>query len=419
MASTNTFNKASWVAMKGLVLLTSELAIGALCDPQYSGEYAQKFAIGKTLTIPLSQRYIPQSNNMAYNAQALDRPYTTLTMDQTLTTPFQWEDVEKALDMERGEDRVEKIYVRPAVNYHRQGVENYFATFCYQNANMVVGALGTNPTTFDGTSAAALQNLAEMDCPTDDGELGLVLPPPVIRAVRVSNQTDFNPAADVSKQIRTGMIGTSDSFDWYRSNSLITHTAGTWAGSVTFTSGSGSSVVVGCTTGDTFNPGDKFSIADVNQVNQMTRQTTGTSAAGTKTFTVLQPVTGAASAATLTVYPPIYGPGSQYQNVDALPAAGAALTLWPGTTAPSGKSGKVGLAMHPGAFFIAGVPLEEPESVEICRQYTDPKTGLSLRFIRQWVQWPGAAPLMTNRLDNLFGAGVGLAEQEATVIACA
>jgi hypothetical protein len=78
-----------------------------------------------------------------------------------------------------------------------------------------------------------------------------------------------------------------------------------------------------------------------------------------------------ASAATLSIYPPIYGPGSHYQNVDALPGNTAALTLWPGTTIVAGaaKTGKVAVALYPGAFLIAGVPLEEPKgSVEFCRQ---------------------------------------------------
>ena len=39
----------------------------------------------------------------------------------------------------------------------------------------------------------------------------------------------------------------------------------------------------------------------------------------------------------LNILPSIFGPGSQYQNVDALPGNGAALTLWPGTGAPNGK----------------------------------------------------------------------------------
>lgn len=422
MPSINTFNnvesKGKWVAMKGLALLKNALHIAPYFSDEYSGDYAQKFAIGRTMTVPLSQRYIPQVNDMTYNPQALDRPNTTITIDQTRTIPLEWESIEKALDMERGEERVTETYLKPAVAYLRQEIDSFCAQFAYQNASMVTGALGTNPTTFDATSAASKQALDEMGCPTDDANLGIMLPPAVIRAIKTNSLPLFNPQKDITKQFRTGTVGVADGFDFYASNSLYSHTAGTWAGAVTMNGAnqSGSSITVTCTTGDTFKKGDKFSIAAVNQVNLMTRRTTSTSAAGTKTFTILSDATGAASAATLSIYPPIYGPGSHYQNVDALNAASAALTLWPGTTSPSAKAGKVGLALYPGAFFLAEVKLEEPKAVEICQQYQDPATGIAIRFIRQW---DNIQSRMTNRFDMCFGAGVGLAEQCAVVIACA
>jgi hypothetical protein len=418
MPSQSSYNKAAWVAMKGLDLLTNAIHVAPYFSDEYSGEYAQKFAIGKSMNVPLSQRYTVQQNDMTYNPQAFDRPFTTITVDQTRTIPLEWESIEKALDMERGDERVEELYLKPAIAYLRQELDSFCAQYAYQNSNMVTGALGTNPTTFDGTSAACKQALEEMGCPTEDVDLGLVVPPAVARSVKTTNIGLFNPQSDVTKAFRTGNYGVADGFDWYSSNSLWSHTAGTWAGAVTVNGAgqSGSSLVVTCTTGDTFNKGDKFSIATVNQINLMTRRTTTTATAGTKTFSITTATTGAASAATLAIYPAIYGPGSHYQNVDALPANAAALTLWPGTASPSGKIGKVGLALYPGAFFLVGMKLEEPEAVEICRQYQDPKTGIAIRFIRQWSNERSA---MTNRFDMLFGAGVGLAEQCAVCLACA
>lgn len=423
MPSQSSFNKAAWVAMKGTALLKNSLAVGKYYSPEYSGEYAKKYAIGKSLTVPMSQRYTVQRNDMTYNPQAFDRPLTTITVDQTATVPLEWESIEKALDMERGEERVEELYLKPAVAYIRQGIETDLAQFAYQNSNMVIGALGTNPTTYDATSAAALQALAEMSCPTDDENMGLFLPPGVMRSVKTGAIALFNPQQELGKQFRTGYVDKSDNFDWYRSMSLATHTSGIWATvatgvTVSGAGQSGSSLLVACTTGDTFAKGDKISIANVNQVNLMTRNTTTTSSAGTKTFTITAAATGVSSAATLSIYPPIYGPGSHYQNVDALPANAAILTLWPGTTMANAtaKVGKVGLALYPGAFFLVGMKLEEPEAVEICRQYQDPDTGIAIRFIRQW---DNLQSRMTNRFDCLWGRGVGLAEQCAAVVACA
>jgi hypothetical protein len=418
MPSNSTFNKANFVAMKGLSLLKNSLAVGKYYSPEYSGDYARQFAIGKTLTVPMSQRYVVQRNDMTYNPQAFDRPVTTISVDQTATIPLEWESIEKALDMERGEERVTDIYLKPAIAYIRQAIELDLGQFAHQNTNMVTGALGTNPASYDATSAAALQALVEMGTPVDDDNLGLFLPPAVNRAVKTSAVGFFNPQLDLSKQFRTGYVQKSDSFDWYASMSLYQHTAGTWAGAVTVNGGgqSGSVLNVTCTTGDTFKKGDKISIGNTNQLNLMTRNPTSTATAGTKTFTITADTTGVASAAALPIYPPIYGPGSHYQNVDALPGASAALTLWPGTASPNGKVGKVGLGMYPGAFFIVGVELEEPEAVEICRQYQDPETGIAIRFIRQWDNRISA---MTNRFDALWGRGVGLSEQCSICIACA
>ena len=417
----NVFNnvetKASWVAMKGLDLLVNGLHIAPYFDTSYSGEYAQKFAIGRTLTIPMSQRIRPRTD-MTYNPGAMDRPSTTLPIDQVRGYDLEWESIEKALDMERGESRVEELYLKPAIAYLRQEIDKYCAEFAAQHANMVVGALGTNASTLDGTSAAGKQALEQMGGMPDDGDVACCLPPAVLRAIKTSNIGYFTPVTDLAKTWRSGNIGHADGMDFYSSNSLYKHTAGTWGGTVSVNgaSQSGSSLNINCTSGDTFKKGDKVTIANVNEVNLMSRIVTTTAAAGTKYFTVTEDLTADASTETLSIYPPMYGPASNYQNVDALPANSAVLTLWTGTSSPNGKSGKLGLVLAPGAFLLAAVKLEEPTAVEICKQYQDPNTGIALRFIRQW---DNILSRMTNRFDMTFGCGVGLAEQSAVVIACA
>jgi hypothetical protein len=223
------------VAFKSLSLLKNSLAIGKYFDDQYSGEYAKKYAIGSTLRIAQSQRYINQRNDMTFNPQAFDRPTTRSSSTRPRRSRLQWESIEKALDMERGEERVEEIYIKPAIAYIRQAIESDLAQFAAQNSNMVVGALGTNPTTYDGTSAAALQALGEMGCPIDDENLGLFVPYAVNRAVKTGAISLPSAVQPTTKQFRTGYVEHSDGFDWYRSNSLYTHTAGTWAGAVTMT----------------------------------------------------------------------------------------------------------------------------------------------------------------------------------------
>jgi hypothetical protein len=134
----------------------------------------------------------------------------------------------------------------------------------------------------------------------------------------------------------------------------------------------------------------------------MTRRIPGK--AVNKVFTITQALTAAGGAGgdTINILPPIYGPGSQYQNVDALPANAAALTLWPGTTSPSGKVGTVGLNLTRDAFAIVGAKLYVPEAVEQSGSATDPDTGLTVRKVKAW---DPVRSVQVNRMDSLFGLG--------------
>jgi hypothetical protein len=94
------------------------------------------------------------------------------------------------------------------------------------------------------------------------------------------------------------------------------------------------------------------------------------------TVTVAQDVTGAASAATVQIKETLYFTGN-YQNIDAQPANGATLTLFPGTSSPSGKVGQAGLAFTKEAFAAISLPLPMPKNEEKSSvAATDPDTGL-------------------------------------------
>jgi hypothetical protein len=117
---------------------------------------------------------------------------------------------------------------------------------------------------------------------------------------------------------------------------------------------------------------------------------------------------------TIPIYPAIYGPGSQYQNVDALPANGAALTFWPGTTTPSGLSGTISLGLSKYAFAKAFGKLEVPEAVEKAERAVDEETGASIALVTAWDQYNRK---MTNRKDMCYGFGVLRADYGACAVA--
>ncbi len=396
----NSFVVADWVAMEALRLLTNKLEVAQFFDTSYNKEFTQSFAVGDTVRIKLPQQWLV-SNNVGYTPQAIDRKYTTVSCDQFFQIGFDYDSIEQALKLERSQAEVSKQYIEPAMAQCKQEIDSRAALFAYVHANNIVGVLGTDPTSTT-TVMQARQLLIEKACPPS-GDKGFIIPPSVNTAIVPAIASLFNPSSEISREFREGSIGKLNGFDWYESMSLYTHTAGTWQGAVsiatTATDGA-TTLALTCTTGDTFKAGDKFGIASVYPTNPMTRRTTNTSK--TMTVTVLADATGASSTATVSISPALYGPGSQYQNVNRLPTAADVCTLFPGTASPNGKSGKIGLAIHPEAYAIVGVKLDMPKQVEAGSQMRDPETGIAVRFTKTW------DPLLTRmitRFDVLLGFG--------------
>lgn len=401
LLAVNTFEVVDWLMQESLDLLVNKFAIGSHFNTEVQKEFEKDFAPGETVRVKYPQEYLIREG-LAYTEQAINRRHTNVSCNQIFGIDFGWDAFERAVKMERGQAALSREYVEPAMAQMAQEIESRCALWARYNTSTIVGVLGTDPTSFDACSAAARQKLVELGAPAGK-DRAMIVTPTIMRTLKNAAISYFNPVTDISKQFRTGIVGSGDGFDWYESVSLYQHTAGTWAGAVTTAAvaDGATSAVLACTTGDTFNQGDKFSFASVNPVNPRTRRKVGASA---KTFTITQSTVGVSSAATIQFWPPVFGPGSQYQNVDALPAASAALTLFPGTSSPNGKTGTINLALHPDAFAIVGVEFENPKgsSVEISKQLKDEETGLVISFVRYW---DGNARAMRNRFDTCLGFG--------------
>ena len=391
--------------MEALRLLVNKLEVAQFFNTEYNKEFEREFPVGATVQVKLPQRFLVR-DGLGYQPQPINRIVTNVTCNYIKGIDFEWDSIEKALNMERSKEEISKQYIEPAVAQLAQQIDTDAAFFAYQNMNNIVGQLGVDPNSTT-TFMQGRQRLIELACPPS-GEKGAIVPPAVNTALIPALQSLFNPASDISQQYKSGSIGKLNGFDWYESMSLPRHTAGNWQtpANNTFNAlgaanpGSGvSTITVNCTAGDVFNPGDVFSIANVNQVNPMTRTLLSLVP---KPFVILQGGTAGGGTIQLTISPPIYGPGSQYQNVDALPVANALMTLFPGTTSPNQKSGAQGLLIHPDAFALVGVKLEIPKAVEIASQTRDPETGLAIRFIRAF---DPVQSRMINRWDVLYGFG--------------
>lgn len=397
----NAFQTVDWMAMKCLSLLTNQLSIVSNFARDYQEDFSKPFAVGDTIRVKKPQRFLVR-DGLGYTPNVINRITVPVSCNQLFGIDFEWDSFERAVKMEKSDAQLSKEYLEPAMKQIAQEWDSRAALFAYQNTNNFVGILGTDPTDFDSTSAAARQRLVELGCAPGEDRY-MVVPPNIMRALKKSAISYFNPVADITKQFRTGIVGSGDSFEWYESMSLYSHTSGIWAGAVTVTSAptvGSNSLAVTCTTGDTFNVGDAFDIAAVNQVNPMTRRKT---TSVLKPFVVTVATVGASSAATLTVSPPFYGPGSQYQNIDAMPVAAAALTMFRGTAAPTvAHSGVNSLAFTNYAYAFVNAPLEMPKAAEVAWQKRDPDTGTTIAFVRMF---DPIQRKMVNRFDVLGGFG--------------
>ena len=392
----NNFLDTNWVSMKILWILQNALEVASQFNTEWESEFGKTFPVGSSVQVKLPQRWLV-TNGLGYQPQGINRLATTINLDQVFGIHFEWDSYERLVKMERSQEELEENYLKPAAVQLAQETDSRAAKFAYQNASGVVGTLGTNSTTID-FAAAADEYLYEKACPK--GTRHLILSASQMRSYVVPNVTQFNPAPEISRMFRTGVLGTAVGWEWYRSNSLYKHTAGTAVTSLVVTGAnqSGNILTITGTGGQTLLQGDKISILNVNGVNPSTRRVISS----TQSFTVLASVTLTGGSDTVQISSSIYGPGSQYQNVDALPADGAAITLWPGTTSPSGKAGTVGLGLSKFAFAMSGGKLEVPKAVERAEQTEDPETGMAVRFVRAWDQRESK---MTNRFDMCIGFG--------------
>lgn len=382
-----------------LRLLLNKLEIAEYFNRSWESDFEKEFAPGSSITVKFPQRFFTV-DGMGYNPQGINRISTTISLDQWIQVAFEWDDYERAVKLERSEEELRENYLDPAAASLAQEFDSRCAKTAYQNTSMISGVLGTDPTSV-ATFYTARQRLKEQACPP--GKRCMQISSSMMNSLGQNITTIFHPADEITKAWKEGAIGKLAGFDFYESNSLYSHTAGTWQSTVSVNGAnqSGTSLTITATAGDTFKTGDKFSIASVNFVNPMTRRIAGK--ATNKTFTITQDLTAVGGGTdVINFLPAIYGPGSQYQNVDALPGNTAALTLWPGTSSPNGKVGTVGLALSRFAFALVGAKLYVPKAVESAGQAQDPDSKIAIRKVKAW---DPVRSMEINRMDSLMGTG--------------
>lgn len=360
-------------------------------DKQYSSQYAQAGAkIGDTLNIRLPPDFIVRRGPAA---SVQDTRETSIP----LTLAFQ--------------DGVDISFTSADLTLR---VQDFARRFLAQMMNNLAGAVAV---TIMQASEGAVSNLVY------NGTTTILTPTkttvltaralmadnsaPDVRRFIVTDQwtnarvTDqlaglFNPTPEIGQQYRSGRVKNALGFDWFEDQTVIKHTTGSFSagGTVNGAGQTGSTLTVNAITG-TFNKGDIITVAGVNAVNRVNKQTTGL----LRQFVVTANVpTGAVS---IPIFPAITSSASglaggaavQYQSTDSSPANGAVVAL----VTPANSAYRKNIAFVKEAVTMGTADLEMPPNVETSRQVLD---GVSMRYVRQYAF---GTDQTGSRMDVLYG----------------
>ena len=396
----NNFEVTQKITWETLSILSNTLKIWPNLYNGYDDEFGRPGEkIGQTLNVRKPQRYLGRSGSL-FQPEALNNLVTPVTINQQNGVDFSFSSFEKYLDLEA----FSKQYLRPAAVRIANMLDFAAAQYMAQYTWNSVGTWGTTPTgatafhTYLQASQKLWENLA------DPEERCMVLNAAGSTEITDQLKGQFNPQAQISGLFKKAMMGRDmGGMDWYQTQNLAVITSGVRTGTPTVNTanqtadgGNNGSMNLICNgftaTTDTVAVGQTFTIAGVYMVNSENYQATSV----LQQFVVQAPGTAdGAGNMTLNVAPAIT-PSGQYQNVSAAAAAGAAITF----SDTSNTASTQFLCFQKDAYTVVSVPGDVPGGTDMAYQETDPETGVTLRFVRDF---DPVHDIWVNRFDVYWG----------------
>lgn len=385
----NNFAVIDDITLAALDVFENTLVAAKKCSRKLEAGFGQKGAQrGDTCRVRLPIQGTVRTGQ-AWAGQNIDEQYTTMTLSYQKGMDFAMSSKERKLSLNSMTEQILKPYIVRLANEVDKDILEVATKACYQ----AVGTPGTTPTALS-TFLQAGKLLTNQTCPRGKGQRQLMLDADTEASMVDNLKALYQNDSKISSQYDTGEIGYVAGMNWNVDQNVYTHTAGTFtvAGKVNAANQSGASLVTNTWTSATLKAGDRFTIANVFDVNPVTKATLK----NLKQFVLTADVSDTAGAATLSISPAIVGPGSPYQNVDSLPAAAAQLTMF----ATTGAVSPTNLVMNEEAVSLAIVPLECPDGVNTARMKYDEQSGVGLRYI-EW--YDGDTDLWKSRFDVVYG----------------
>ena len=142
--ATNSFANTSWVSLEVLRLLVNKLVCSEYFNRNWEKDFNKEFAPGSTIQIKFPQRFTIV-DGMGYSPQGINRITTTVALDNWIQVPFEWDDYERAVKLERSEEELRTNYWTPAAAAIAQEIDSRAANWARYNTSNLVGQLGTDP----------------------------------------------------------------------------------------------------------------------------------------------------------------------------------------------------------------------------------------------------------------------------------
>ena len=133
----NQFQNTSWVSLKVLGFLTNNLTVAEYFNRDWEKDFRREFAPGSTIDVKFPQSFLT-IDGPGYAPQGINQQITTITLDQWVQIPFEWDDMEVALKLERSEEELDRMYFEPAGKQMAQEWDSRAALFATNNLSTIV-----------------------------------------------------------------------------------------------------------------------------------------------------------------------------------------------------------------------------------------------------------------------------------------
>lgn len=364
--ATNTLLTPSMITREALRVLHQKLNFVGNVDRQYDKSFAQDGAkIGTALRIRKPAKYTV-TDGATFSAQDSVEEEVTLNVTNQKHVGMEF----TSADLTMKVDDFSKRFIEPAMAVLAAKVEADALNMVGDVYNQV-GTPGTSPTF--KTLLQARKSLVDELAPSSNRCLILNTTDSVELVDSLKGL--FQDSTQIAKQYRDGILGRTAGFGDIYENTLLTQASRGAANGAYLVNGT-------VTSGDTTLPvdtgtgalvvGDILTAASVNRVHPETKADTGV----LQKFVVTAAYAGGAGS--VSVDPPFNATANGRQNITAVPADNAAITVLGTASAAYERS----VAFNEGAFTFATADLVLPKGTDFAaREVYD---GISLRLIRDY-----------------------------------